>query len=90
MQFGLVFPPQTELDLQAYAEDMVTAGYMDGRSAIDPLDCPPGENHAPAYRWGWQNAIRDKTHKDDGYDHLRHTYLMAIREQKSAAAKVTG
>jgi len=52
------------------------AGYMEQ----EPGDPAPGPNHAPGYRWGWQNRVRDRQHGDDGFDTLRFANIKAARD----------
>lgn len=65
------FPPRDYLDVIAYDDDECVRGYRE--HCI--FDDPPGDNHSPGYRWGWQNARRDVIHVDDGFDHIRSAYI---------------
>lgn len=82
--YGAVFPPTSEHDIAAYAVDEMTQGYRDCYRESNPVDFAPGGNHSPAYRWGWQNGIRDKTKKDDGYDYVRAMFIALEREKRTA------
>ena len=70
-----VFPPRDEWDIAAYDPDQCMAGYREHH-----LDDPaPGENHHPAYRWGWANRRRDTVPEPDGYESLRSKYIALTR-----------
>lgn len=69
------FPPQNHFDIASYDEDEIFQAYLE----FQRDDPAPGDNHSPAYRWGWQNCLRDAQHKDDGFDWVRHQYLQAQR-----------
>lgn len=74
---GEVFPPRTAMEIEAYRYADVLAGFMDW----EPDQIPPGPNHAPGYRWGWQNRERDShPERDDGFDRLRHELIRVRKE----------
>lgn len=63
---GSVFPPRNVDDILMYDDAELLAGFMEFRKD-EPM---PGENRHPAYRWGWQNAFRDRVGPDP-YDEIR-------------------
>ena len=72
---GTVFPPRDEWDVAAYDHLEAMAGFME----FNPQEAAPGGNRSPAYRWGWKNRARDQHHQDDGYDHIRRSYIKLRR-----------
>lgn len=73
------FPPRAWQDIEAYPIREVVEGFSDGYDGVKAGDPVPGSNRSPAYRWGYQNAIRDHQAKDDGFDAIRHEY---VRERR--------
>jgi len=73
---GEVFPPRDEWDVAAYDPDECVAGYRDHRISDDA----PGQNHSPAYRWGWTNARKDATYMYglDGFEGIRSAYIKLV------------
>jgi hypothetical protein len=65
------WPPRTWLDVEAYDDDEIVAGFRDYR----PDDPEPGENHSHGYRWGWTNRRKDSTGIDDGFEGVRRELI---------------
>lgn len=63
------FPPATIQDIRDYDIKEVIEGFTDYQEGIDA-----GENRSHGYRWGYQNAKRDQSDRDDGFDELRRRY----------------
>lgn len=70
-----VYPPNSKWDIAAYPVDDVVEGYRDHSLS----DHPPGDNRSPGYKWGWTNARRDMSGKDDGFGGIRSAYIQMER-----------
>lgn len=68
------FPPTTSEEIDDYDDDEVLEGFRDGHNEPD-RQIPPASHHSDAYRWGWQNAVRDHQREDDGHDEVRDAYF---------------
>lgn len=73
------FPPETWRDIEAYSTADLIEGFSDGYTGVKSGDPVPGPNRSPAYRWGYQNAIRDHQAEDDGFDNVRHEFIRQRR-----------
>lgn len=74
---GSMFPPRDAWEIAAYDTDEVVAGYLSYRAA--DADMPPGENHSPAFRWGWTNKRKDVTGIPDGFEGVRSAFIQMSR-----------
>ena len=65
------FPPRDAWDIASYDAAECAEGYRSHR----PGDFQPGDNHSPAFRWGWVNARKDQSGEPDGFEQVRRDFI---------------
>jgi hypothetical protein len=75
-----MFPPRDWRDIERYPIEDVIEGFV----YFSKDDPPPGDNRSPGYRWGWDNAKRDRSDDDDGYDAIRQEFIRETRKARVA------